>query len=81
MPLQGLGLIFEAMDLFKEAFPYLVGLALVVVVGVLLAGFVSMGKGGEFNEKYGNKLMRLRVISQGVAVALMLVCWLLWHGH
>jgi hypothetical protein len=69
------------MDLFKEIFPYLVGLAVLAVVIVLLAGFVSMGKGGEFNEKYGNKLMRLRVITQGVAVGLMLVGWLLWHGH
>ncbi|PZO84238.1 MAG: twin transmembrane helix small protein, partial [Micavibrio aeruginosavorus] len=25
--------------------------------------------GGEFNEKYGNKLMRLRVIMQGLALA------------
>ncbi|PZQ46104.1 MAG: hypothetical protein DI551_05705, partial [Micavibrio aeruginosavorus] len=30
----------------------------------------SMVKGGEFNQKYGNKLMRARVIMQGIALAL-----------
>jgi len=29
---------------------------------------VGMGKGGAFNDKFGNKLMRFRVIFQGLAV-------------
>ena len=32
---------------------------------------VSMFRGGEFNRKYGNILMRCRVISQGATVALL----------
>ncbi len=50
--------------------------ALAGVVGVLILGMVSMVRGGEFNRKYGNKLMRARVILQGVAILLlMLVMW------
>ena len=33
----------------------------------------SMAKGGEFNRKYGNKLMRLRVVMQGLAILLFLL--------
>ena len=35
---------------------------------VLIIGIVAMLRGGEFNEKYGNKLMNARVILQGVAL-------------
>ena len=44
-------------------------IAMVAVFAVLVIGLISMIKGGEFNEKYGNRLMRLRVILQGVALA------------
>jgi hypothetical protein len=46
-------------------------LAMASVLGVLAVGLISMIKGGEFNKKYGNKLMRARVILQGVALALL----------
>jgi len=42
----------------------------------LVVGVVGMLRGGEFNRKYGNKLMRLRVLLQGVAL-LMIVLFLL----
>ncbi|MGB4101461.1 MAG: twin transmembrane helix small protein [Alphaproteobacteria bacterium] len=47
--------------------------ALAAVVAVLGLGVFSMAKGGEFNKKYGNRLMRARLILQGVAVALFLL--------
>ncbi|MDP6342574.1 MAG: twin transmembrane helix small protein [Alphaproteobacteria bacterium] len=47
--------------------------ALALVVGVLLMGIYAMGRGGEFNRKYGNRLMRWRVILQGLAVAIILM--------
>jgi len=53
--------------------------AAVVAVGLILAtGIVAMMRGGEFNRKYGNKLMRARIALQAVAVMLMLVAW--WIG-
>lgn len=36
---------------------------------VLLLGIALMARGGEPNRKYGNKLMVLRVLLQGLALA------------
>ncbi len=56
---------------------YLVILAILVVFVVLMIGLGSFTKGGEFNRKYANKLMRLRIIAQAGAVALILLfVWL-----
>ena len=35
----------------------------------LLVGVFAMGKGGDFNKKNSNKLMRYRVLFQGLAIA------------
>ena len=45
--------------------------ALLIVLGILLTGVVGMAIGGDFNEKYGNKLMVARVVAQLIAVALI----------
>ncbi len=45
------------------------GLFALATLAVLLIGVGAMGKGGTFNDKYGNKLMRMRVIFQGLAIA------------
>ena len=44
------------------------GIFALATLATLLVGVTSMGKGGAFNEKYGNKLMRYRVILQGCAI-------------
>jgi hypothetical protein len=49
-----------------------VGAVLTVLV-VLMIGLGSFTKGGEFNRKYSNKLMRYRIIAQAIAVALILL--------
>ncbi|GIL38789.1 HIG1 domain-containing protein [Roseiterribacter gracilis] len=49
----------------------LLGLTLVGVVAVLLIGVVAMGRGGDFNRKYGNLLMRARVGLQALALLLL----------
>lgn len=51
--------------------------ALVVTLGILLVGVFGMTQGGDFNKKYGNRLMRLRVVAQFVTLVLMaLMAWL-----
>lgn len=50
---------------------------LAATVMVLAVGLFSMLKGGTFNARYGNRLMRLRVAVQGLAVVLMAVAMLL----
>ena len=47
----------------------IIGLAVTLIV--MGMGMVSMFRGGEFNRKYGNILMRCRVVSQGATVALL----------
>jgi NADH:ubiquinone oxidoreductase subunit 6 (subunit J) len=49
----------------------LLALCLVGVVAVLMVGVVAMGRGGEFNRKYGNTLMRARVGLQALALILL----------
>ncbi len=51
--------------------------ALVATLAVLLAGVIAMLRGGDFNAKFGNKLMRARVAMQALAVALMLSLYLI----
>lgn len=51
----------------------LLAVTLVAVVIVLLAGVVGMARGGDFNAKYGNELMRARVVLQGLAIVLFIL--------
>ena len=46
---------------------------LIAVLGVLFTGIAGMLMGGEFNQKYGNKLMRARVLLQALAIGLLLL--------
>lgn len=55
---------------------YFIIAAVVATALVLLFGVLTMARGGEFNRKYGNKLMRLRILMQAIAVILiMLSLW------
>ena len=51
----------------------LVAIAVLIVLGILLLGVGSFGKGGEFNRKYASKIMRYRIGAQFVAVVLILL--------
>lgn len=52
---------------------YVVAVACLIVVGILIMGIGTFGKGGEDNRKQANKLMRYRIYAQAIAVALILV--------
>lgn len=58
----------------------LLALTLVALVVVLLFGVGAMSKGGEFNRKYGNKMMRLRVALQAVAVVIIVAMFFFREG-
>jgi hypothetical protein len=58
----------------------LVALACLVVVVILMTGIGGMARGGEFNRKYANKIMRYRIIAQAVAIALIVLYVLLRRG-
>ena len=46
-------------------------LACLAVLAVLLVGVGGFARGGEFNRKYANKIMRLRLLMQFIAVVLI----------
>jgi hypothetical protein len=46
-------------------------LAMIATAGVLFTGLIGFLRGGEFNERYGNRLMRARVGLQLLAVILL----------
>jgi hypothetical protein len=49
------------------------------VATVLALGIYALFRGGDFGRSWSNKLMRLRVLTQAIAVAvLMLAVW--WRG-
>ena len=53
--------------------PYAVFIVLFSVLLVLFIGIISMLRGGDFNKRWSNKLMRARVVLQGVAIVLILL--------
>jgi hypothetical protein len=55
----------------------LVAVAVLIVLGILLFGVGTFGKGGEFNRKHANRIMRARILAQFVAVLLSLLFVLL----
>ncbi|MFC3613847.1 twin transmembrane helix small protein [Lutimaribacter marinistellae] len=48
-------------------------LAMAAVVIVLAIGIGGFAQGGKFNAKYGNKMMRLRLLFQFIAVVLIVL--------
>jgi hypothetical protein len=50
----------------------LVVLSMAAVAVILIIGIGGFGRGGEFNRKYANKLMQLRIAAQFVAVLIIL---------
>ena len=56
---------------------FLVIIAVLAVLAILLLGIGSFGKGGEFNRRNANRIMRWRIGAQAIAVALILLfVWL-----
>lgn len=51
----------------------IVVIAALVVLVILMIGIGGFAKGGDFNRKYGNRIMRYRIIAQAVAVALIVI--------
>lgn len=57
-------------------FTYLIPISLAAVTITLFVGLYALFRGGDFGRSYSNKLMRLRVVLQAVAVAtLVLAVW------
>lgn len=52
---------------------YVVAIACLAVVAILMTGIGGFAKGGEFNKKHANRIMRMRIVAQFIAIALILL--------
>ena len=62
-------------------FSILVPVALAAVAITLAVGIYSLFRGGDFALAWSNKLMRLRVVLQFVAILIVAAAVLLRHTH
>ncbi|AGT07474.1 twin transmembrane helix small protein [Paracoccus aminophilus] len=56
----------------KDPLFYLAAFSCLVVLAVLMTGVGGFAKGGEFNRRNGNRLMRWRLIAQAIAIVIMM---------
>jgi len=59
--------------MFNDPLFIVLGAACLVVVFILALGIGGFAKGGDFNRKNANRLMRYRIYAQAIAVALLLL--------
>ena len=64
----------------RDLFDLLIPLSLLAVLTALGFGIYALFRGGDFGRSYSNKLMRLRVVLQFVAV-IVLVAAYWWRGR
>ncbi|MCC6863518.1 MAG: twin transmembrane helix small protein [Rhodobacteraceae bacterium] len=51
----------------------LVMFSALIVLAILMFGINSFGKGGMFNRKHANRIMRYRIAAQAVTVTLIVI--------
>ncbi len=59
--------------MFKDPLTVIVAIAVLVVLVILMIGIGTFARGGEFNRRYANKIMRYRVGAQAVAILIVLI--------
>ena len=60
----------------STTFTILMVLTMIAVLASLVIGIFSMAKGGEFDRKYANKLMRARIFLQASALGFFILALL-----
>ena len=65
-------MISEGFSMITENAHIFVMIVCLLVVIVLMIGLGGFAFGGEFNKKYANKLMRLRILLQAMAILLII---------
>ncbi len=55
-----------------DIFSFLIPAALAAVTIILALGIYALYRGGNFGRSYSNKLMRLRVVAQAIAIAVLM---------
>jgi Hypoxia induced protein conserved region len=67
--------------MFSDPLVIFAAIACFLVLGILLFGIATFAKGGEFNKRNANKIMRWRIGVQFVAVVLIVAfAWMRSKG-
>jgi hypothetical protein len=65
-----------------HVFRFLIPASLAAVALVLAVGIYALFRGGDFGRSYSNKLMRLRIVIQAVAICVLAAgFWFFRRGH
>ena len=68
--------------MYKDPLFIVASIAALGVAAILMVGIGSFAKGGDFNKKHANRIMRYRIIAQFVAVLLIVAfAWLQSKGN
>ena len=66
--------------MFQDPLFALVIIAVLIVAVILFTGIIGFAKGGAFNRKHANRIMRYRIVAQAIAIALILLYVLFRRG-
>lgn len=66
--------------MFRDPLFILVVIAVGITLMILITGIGGFARGGNFNRKYANKVMRARIVAQAVSIALILLYVYLRRG-
>ena len=67
--------------MLRDPLLLLAAVAALAVAAILIFGIGTFAKGGEFNRRNANKIMRWRIIAQFIAVVLLVAyAWLRQSG-
>ncbi len=67
--------------MFNDPLFYVSAVAVLIVAAILMVGIGGFAKGGEFNRKHANRIMRYRIVAQLLAVVIILLfVWLRGEG-
>jgi hypothetical protein len=68
--------------MYKDPLFIVAAIAALGVAAILMVGIGGFAKGGDFNKKHANRIMRYRIIAQFVAVILIVAfAWLNSGGN
>ena len=59
--------------MFNDPLFYLLVICCLAVVAILATGIGGFARGGDFNRKHGNRMMRWRIYAQAVAIVVFLI--------
>ena len=70
-------MIFCIISEYMNFLPIIMTVFMIAALGVVFVGVIAMAINGKLNKKHSNKLMRLRVLFQSIAVIVfVIIVWL-----